>query len=186
MKKAFKISAMILLLCVIALLIAVITIHKDKTFVKKCYKNNQDIFDSLATTFSKCYEPSLKYIRYDYDTDTITTHYADKEISYDNDIDLLKKSLNELQQEYQDVADYKVFSSVSSYYDDSGNMLMYFIVKNATINSGKEDKIRHFYLVYIDESYHGCGSDLSIDKFGINTEPFSDNWYYYSADTPIG
>lgn len=63
---------------------------------------------------------------------------------------------------------------------------MYFTVKSKTINKDGEKMIRHFYLVYIDKSYHGHGSNLSIDKFEINTEPFSGNWYYYSADTRMG
>lgn len=184
--KAFKTTAVVLLICTVSLLVVVITIDKDKAFVKNCYKNNQDIFESLVTTFSEYYEPSMKYVRYDYDTDIITKHYVAEEISSNNDVDLLKKSLSELQQEYQDFSDYKVFSSVSSYYDGSGNMLMYFVVKNVTINKEGEDKIRYFYLVYIDELYYGHGSDLSIDKFEINAEPFLGNWYYYSADTPIG
>ena len=190
MKKILKITTSIVIVFFILLLIVIVAVNPDEVFVKRCYKNNDETFNSIASEFSKFYEPSLLSIRYDYSSNTIEKYYADKEISCDNDTDYLKNSLYELQKEYNDFSDYNVFSSINSFYDDSGNMLMYFTVKNTKLdkgsNKGRNEKIRHLYLVYIAESYQGHGSNLSIDKFGIITEPFSGNWYFYSADSPTG
>ena len=174
------------MLCTTILIyVATITIHKERTHVKKCYKNNQNTFDTLADTFSKFYDSSLKQVYYEYETDTITKCYEGNVISSDNNIDLIKQSLSELQEKYQNDTSQKVFSYIKSYYDDSGNMLMYFKVKSERFKSGSDDKIRYHYLVYIDEAYHGNDSDLSIDMFEINTKPFSGNWYYYSTSSLI-
>ena len=184
MKKTLAIS--VVLLCATVLIcIATITMHKEKTHVKNCYKNNQNTFDTLADTFSKLYASSLKQVYYEYDTDTIKKCYEDNMITSDNDIDFIRESLSELQEKYQNDASHRAFSYIKSYYDDSGNMLMYFKVKSERFKRGSDDKIRYHYLVYIDEAYHGNDSDLSIDTFEINTEPFSGNWYYYSADSLI-
>ena len=57
-------------------------------------------------------------------------------------------------------------------------MLLYIIVKS----NERNDVIRSNYLVYIDESYDGHGSDLSIDTYDISRKPFSGNWKFQAQN----
>ena len=88
-----------------------------------------------------------------------------------------------MRNKYQKDSPYNVFSFIRVNYDNQGNMLMYFIVKNRKIEN---DKIRNYYLVYIDNEYNGHGSDLAIDKSTIKSKPFSGNWYLWSTDVLNG
>lgn len=62
-------------------------------------------------------------------------------------------------------------------------MLLYLVVKS---EKNANDKIRNYYLVYIDDEYNGHGSGLAIDFSEITAKPFHENWYYWSKDIQLG
>lgn len=173
-----------IILCISALIVLILCffINKDERYTQKCYFDNEQAFDSLAEYFSQSYEPSLNCIEYNLNDSTLTRYYSEKSISCECDNEFINSKLTELHNNYKNDSNSTIFSFVHAYYDNSGNMLLYIIVKS----NKRNDSIRNNYLVYIDESYDGHSSDLSIDTYNISRKPFSGNWCYWSADIPAG
>ena len=156
------------------------------SFVEDCYFLNKEKFSNISMSFKEMYINNLYNAELDGNSKKLKLHYRDSKD--DNDTiystvinDCSGKSyvddLNQLREQYQVNSKYPVFTSIDAYYDRDGNMLLYMqMFKEDIKNKSNEKEIVCYYLVYIDEGYHGNGSPLGIDKFGVNRNPFEDNW----------
>ena len=167
---------------------------EDKRYIKKCFHENGQTFESIIDIMSNYYEPSLKSVGYSLETNTVTKNYYEDENSKNEDTAVkifgnsktlkdntgLSEKLNGLKNKYSKDSDGPVFSGVRSVYDEEGNMLVYFTVKSYNLKS--DTKRRQLILIYSDENYSGHNSGLVFDKSGISDAPFYSNWYTWSED----
>lgn len=193
MKHKHKLITVIILLisllfCLIIWLI--VSYCTRYSFVEDCYFSNKEKFSDISMNFKELYSDNLCNAKLDGDSGKLGLHYKfskdNNEFIYSSEInDCSGKSfvdaLNQLQEQYEVNSEYPVFSSVDAYYDNDGNMLLYMQVFKKDIEKKQiEKEIVCYYLVYIDEGYHGNDSSIGIDKFGVTRNPFTDNWCVWS------
>lgn len=183
MKKKYII---VLIVLIPALFFIISFIYKEKVhqeYVKNCYKNNKQYMESIVDYFEKYKYDSIPMIIYSQDDHIIEKCLGKNSEYIDCGEETFDKYFTYMRNKYQKDSPYNVFSFIRVNYDNQGNMLMYFIVKNRKIEN---DKIRNYYLVYIDNEYNAHGSDLAIDNSTIKSKPFSGNWYLWSKDVLNG
>lgn len=193
MKHKHKLITVIILLisllfCLIIWLI--VSYCTRYSFVKDYYFSNKEKFSDISMNFKELYSDNLCKAKLDGDSEKLELHYKfskdNNEFAYSTEIkDCSGKSfvdaLNQLQEEYEENSEYPVFSSADAYYDNDGNMLLYMqVLKKDVEKKANEKEIVCYYLVYIDEEYHGNASSIGIDKFGVTRNPFTDNWCVWS------
>lgn len=193
MKHSHKLITVIILLilfsfCLIIWLI--VTYCTRYSFVEDYYFSNKEKFGDISTNFKELYSDNLCNAKLDGDSEKLELHYKfskdNNDFIYSTEInDSSGKSfvdaLNQLQEQYKANSEYPVFSYVDAYYDNDGNMLLYMQVFKKDIETkANEKEIVCYYLVYIDEGYHGNGSSIGIDKFGVTRNSFADNWSVWS------
>lgn len=158
-------------------------VYLKKEYVEMFYKDNPQTFDEIATFFKQNFTESISTIQYDQEKHILEKRYKESYTYSDCSGEKFDIALSQLRDEYQQDSEYKVFSFIRAFFDESGNMLLYLVVKS---EKNTEDKIRNYYLVYIDDEYNGHGSELAIDSPKLSTKPFCKNWYYWSKDIQLG
>lgn len=168
-----KIAIVLSLVILSLVLLLVISYYAPYKYTENCFYSNKENFERLPGLFKTLQIDDVSSVDID-ENDLSNTAYNE-----------VKNILVSLQEQYRNDSEYAVFSSVNAEYDESGNILLYTIVKSKKIKGNGMDSpdIRCYYLVYIDENYNE-NSRLHIDK--DYKEPFCGNWYTWSSDTYSG
>lgn len=158
-------------------------VYLKNKYVEMCYKDNAQTFDEIVTFFKQNFTEPTSMVKYDQEEHILERYFEGDWIYSDCSVEDFDTAFSQLRDEYQQDSEYKVFSFIKAVYDDSGNMLLYLVVKS---EKNANDEIRNYYLVYIDDEYNGHSSGLAIDFSEITAKPFHENWYYWSNDIPLG
>ncbi len=173
-----------ILLILFTIVFVYLKINEDKMLVKRCYKENSEIFDELVSYFADLYEPGIKNITYDTQRNAIEKRYSDRNEWVLCDNEYVSSRITELQDRYADDSDLDAFYRIGVDYDTAGNMQMWLVVRNVKLKEiDEEERSRRCFLIYADEEYSGSGF-LYFNR--LEQKPFSGNWYYWSHSGSIG
>ena len=154
--------------------------------IERYYYGQKEQLNQIVQTFRNLYTDSVASVEYSLEEHSLIRNGENTKDIVDYNNDNISSILEDLQNQYQSHSDYSpVFDTVNAVYDNSGNMLLYLVAQRKAI-SKESNTSRFYYLVYIDNGYSGHGSGLAIDKSDITRKPFSDNWYTWSKDVPLG
>ena len=186
MRRSIIITVVIICPVIIVLLIYG-EITEGPRFAKKCYTDNQEVFDYMVDYFKKKYDGGY-HIKYERDSNEIC-QIDNNYLSEKCEDEKINTGLTILKEKYKSYSDYDVFGVISVYYDMSGRMLMVIPVQcNRIKNASIDERCIHTrYLLYFDEDYSDNERSLiPIDYIRENENPLSGRWFFYSGNCYIG
>lgn len=182
----------ILFIVLISPIIFIIIINVENSskprIIEEYYHSNHDDLNKTAAYFKQLYSDELTHAKIGNDG-TLKLEFS---TSANSEIDVSSESvymiLNNLHEKYKQESYLPNFTFVRAYYDKNGNMLLYMNARSQKFNKSKKTTIndyRAYYLVYIDENYNGVNPSIAINSYS-DKKPFTDNWFTWSDNFPIG
>lgn len=109
------------------------SVYLQNAYVKTCYKDNAKAFDEIASFFKQSFTESTSMIQYNQEEHILEKYSEDNCTSSNCYGEEFDTALSQLRDEYQQDSEYKVFLFIRAVFDDSGNMLLYLVVKSKKI-----------------------------------------------------
>lgn len=173
-------------------LAAMIAGNQNYKNVENIYYDNKDSFSDIYDYMKGTYSDGIVSSILDLDDGYLSLYennvpheQTPKKIDPDEPVMIRLKGLYD--KYLPDSAPY-VFNSVTSYFDESGNMMMYFYAVKKKNDNNTEKPYRNYCLVCVDDGYSGYSPNYLMDPNDANStaKPFISNWYVWSYDSDGG